>query len=273
MAKETSRLPAYTTIENMLFLLDIFRNKNGDEETSKPLFGKTSSYGVTKSALRSFKLIMEDSCQLAPLGKIISYSNEIQKKGEVFKLVVSYSPYESLLMNIFRENETETETSEMVNFWGRFDKGSTPRNLEDAARLFGTIVEYIELGKFKKGSRGKASRIIWVNEAKQKFEEALSSNNLQTTGLEGIDNEAIETVETPNEEPIEENTEVEEQPANVKGNEVAIGKTPSIITKATYAPNITINVDMSDWTDEKIKSFFKYAYGIFDEDEEQKEEE
>ena len=32
------------------------------------------------------------------------------------------------------------------------------------------------------------------------------------------------------------------------------------------SPHITINVDMSEWSDEKIEIFFKYAYGKFEED-------
>jgi hypothetical protein len=42
-----------------------------------------------------------------------------------------------------------------------------------------------------------------------------------------------------------------------------------LIKKSSNAisfPNITINVDMSDWSDEKIKTFFKYAYGRFEEE-------
>ncbi|HHW01575.1 MAG TPA: hypothetical protein GXX35_01945 [Thermoanaerobacterales bacterium] len=265
MAKETSGLPAYTTIENMLSLLDIFRNKNGDEKTSKPLFGKTSSYGVTKSALRAFKLIQEDSCILTPLGRKISFSNDDEKKDEVLKLIVNYSPYESLLMNIFRENETETEITEIVNFWGKFEKGSTPRNLKDAARLFGTMIEYIGFGKYIKGSGGKATRIVWAPDAKQKFEAVINLSGKSIVEPENLNAEVVEIKEESPEIHVENVRKDEKQTKDIINNETTIDIVPDT-TIRNYTPNINISVDMSSWSDEKIKNFFKYVYGIFEED-------
>ncbi|MEA5058761.1 hypothetical protein SDC9_95114 [bioreactor metagenome] len=34
--------------------------------------------------------------------------------------------------------------------------------------------------------------------------------------------------------------------------------------RVSNLPDITINVDMSDWSDEKMRTFFKYAYGQFE---------
>lgn len=63
--------------------------------------------------------------------------------------------------------------------------------------------------------------------------------------------------------------EQEEQEENIPDVVAANERNVKLIKKpisAVSVPNITINVDMSDWSDEKIKTFFKYAYGKFEED-------
>lgn len=95
--KEDNNLPAYTTADNIILLLDAYKIKNGKEDEAKMIFGKGNSrYSNTKSALRIFELINEDDCNLTNLGRKIAYSNEDEKKVEI-----------------------------ITNFWGRFGQGSS----------------------------------------------------------------------------------------------------------------------------------------------------
>ena len=130
-----------------------------------------------------------------------------------------------------------------------------------------SILEVIEFGKFIKGVKGTATRIEWKTDIKAKI-NCLNQNGPTVTQKEyahtkdqdNIEEGAIDTapVEDGQEEQEENTTDVDANERNGKFIKKPIG--------AASFPNITINVDMSDWSDEKIRTFFKYAYGKFEED-------
>lgn len=275
--RESNSLPAYTSAENILLLLDAYKRKNGKEDEAKIIFGKASSaYTNTKSALRTFGLINENDCEFTTLGRNVAYSEEDEKKQELLHVITSYLPYESILANIFQKgpiNETEIKT--ITNFWGKFGKGSTQRNLAEAAYLFGSMVEYVGLGTYKIGRKGKSSRIEWEADANEIFNKVLtdkdSPSDQNENGIEiPVENieETFSILEPINEQKTVDSTSTYEQPEithEINDDKIV---TPTFIPKLSITPNITINVDMSDWSEEKIKNFFKCAYGIFEEETE-----
>jgi hypothetical protein len=265
MARNSNTLPAGTTQDNMMKLVEIYKRKNTDAE-AKPIFNMTDSvYSCTKSALRSLGLIKEKDCSFTDQGNDIAYSSDEEKREKMLSLLVRYIPYESLLSAIFlRGDVKETDVKYIVNHWGRSKHGSGLRNREDAASLFCSMMEYIGLGKFVKGKGGYVTRIEWGTDASRKFKDVL-----ETVGGAPEEN-TDDTVDNNEEEYVEEQiavaVETGEQAQTAEYNEPTVSVTPKVKTKATFAPNITINVDMSEWDEDKIKSFFKYAYGVFEED-------
>lgn len=131
--------------------------------------------------LRTFNIITESS-DFTDEGCHIAFAdNEDERKDLILKIVLNYPPYESLLYNIAKKRESETEIDSIIGFWGKFGYGSTERNRKDAASLFGNIMEYIGLGIFKKGRGGKhPTRIVW----KPDFESQLQA-------IKGMKNENL----------------------------------------------------------------------------------
>lgn len=272
--KDANVLPAHTTAENLLALLDAYRRKPGKEDEAKVIFGKgTKLYNSTKAALRAFKLINENDCGFTKLGRNVAFSTDEEKKKVLLRFMSSYFPYESLLANILQKSPVaSTESTIIENFWGKFGQGSNQRNLEGASNLFGNMVEYVGLGTYVIGRRGKPTRIEWVSNAADLFNAALAESGAPDEHAEvQVETEEIEEnieVAEPTTEETEEATPSYEQPAVTYEPKPEEKVAPSIITKPFIAPNITINVDMSDWPEEKIKSFFKYAYAKFEEETE-----
>ena len=107
MAVESS-LPAYTTIENILKLIDALRRKNNDEEEAKPLFGMgDTAFRSTKSVLRTFNIIEESNTNFTATGRQIAYAgNDEERKKIILEVIKRYPPYEALLHNIAEKKES-----------------------------------------------------------------------------------------------------------------------------------------------------------------------
>jgi len=122
MTKENkNNLPAYTNVENILSLIEILKRKNKNEDEVKAVFGKSNSvYNNTKSALRAFNLIEDESLEFTDKGRIVAYSQDSDKKFEIMKIVNNFPPYETFLFSLLKKDDiTKTEIDEIVNFWGK----------------------------------------------------------------------------------------------------------------------------------------------------------
>lgn len=281
MAKEKSKntteatsLPAYTTIDNIFRLIEALKRKNCVEKDAKAVFGMGSSaFTNTRSALRTFGIIKEENCEFTDFGLAIAYSKDDDKKAQLQVITKKYLPYESLLINAFQKGfVTETTAEEIINFWGRFKYGSSQRNMSDGATLFMSIIEYLGYGKYVSGRAGKQTRIVWSEGIdKVILGEAEETPVAETTTAEPIETTLlVETTPQSNEE-VEAEQEVQQEivarPNEVMPIQVTPDYNASRATGKTIAvPNITINVDMTTWSEDKIESFFRYAYGLFKEE-------
>ena len=266
MAKTSgNNLPAYSTIDNMLLLLDTLKRKKKEDEV-KAIFGKGgSAYTNTKSALRTLGFIENDSLEFTDKGRKVVYSQDEDRKNEMVKMLVAYPPYEVFLMSLLQKNNLNTtEVDEIVNFWGKANYGSTERNREDGAKLFMSILDYLELGKYVIGRGNNSTRIEWESDIKERIQRLIDLKINYDTCTSHSEQEDIEEVvytennfvdETQGETPIQLTT-ITNGTEKMKAPKMDVVK----------SPHITINVDMSEWSDEKIKIFFKYVYGRFEED-------
>lgn len=260
-----SSLPAYTTVENIILLIDTLKRKNNNEDEVKALFGKASSaYTNTKSALRTFGFIDADSLNFTKEGREAAYSQGNDKKSEMIKVLKSYPPYEVLLYSLLqKEDVSATEIEDITNFWGKASYGSTQRNREDAAKLFMSIVDYCEYGKYVIGRGSNATRIEWSTDIKEKIESLGVEHDPsdipvpESSTFSQMENAFGETTVTASSSKDVPQTES----VNVKSS-----SNFEQSVRTANMPNIVINVDMGDWPDEKIKTFFMYAYGKFEEE-------
>lgn len=257
-----NNLPAYTTVENMLLLLDILKRKKKEDEV-RAIFGKgNTAYTGTKSAVRAFGLIEEDSLELTDKGRTVAYSQEADKKCEIQRVLVSYPSYEVFLLNLLqKENLSSTEVGEIVNFWGKANNGSTERNREDGAKLFMSIIDYLELGRYVVGRGSNATRIEWKDDVKERIRGMFDAQNSSDMLIESKENE-IEEIVVAEKEVHDDTLLCASTPSEI----IIENRKQGYSNNIAKGPHITINVDMSDWNDEKIKLFFKYAYGQFGED-------
>ena len=263
-------LPSGTTAENVLSLINVLKKNNKNEETVKALFKMSPTvYNKTKAALKAFGIIENSSLEFtADIGSVIAYSGEDNKKDEMIRIIKCYEPYE-LVLNSIETSKTETKFTDIdmiKNLWGRAKYGSGDRNRNDGATLFMGVLDYIGFGKYFKGRGSNPTRIKWVSDIKEIISVTQSSTIVEqkeNTGLQNKDTIEASVIDTV---PVAEEQVQEESITDVvTSNERNIKLIKKPIS-AVSVPNITINVDMSDWSDEKIMTFFKYAYGKFEED-------
>lgn len=263
-----NNLPAYTTVENLFSLINVLVKNNKNEESVKALFGLGgSAYTNTKSALKLFGIIENDSLNFTSIGREIAYSGEENQKEEMINIIKCYEPYELVLNSIVtsRSDTKVTEIDIIKNLWGRADFGSGDRNRNDAATLFMSIIDFIEFGSYIIGRGKNPTRIEWVPDIKDKinslYKEDPCEYKRKDANIQVQD--TIEAVVIGDDSFEEESLET--NPIDVIANETNVHPIKQPINAVSF-PNITINVDMSDWSEEKIKIFFKYAYGKFEED-------
>lgn len=254
-------LPAYTKGENLLSLIEILKKNNKNEDAIKAMFNMAkSTYDNTKSALRTFGIIEKDSFEFTEIGREIAYSDEENKRKEFINIVKCYEPYKLVLhsLDIGKEDIKVTDIDTIKNLWGKAGYGSTDRNRNDGATLFMGLIDFVGLGNYKVGRGGSNStRIEWISDIKNKISELFEPE--QESVSQNVDNEneaekeLVELNDTVQNNIIMSIDDCEDK--HLKKQYGMVGRT-----------RININVDMKDWSDEKIKIFFKYVYGKFEEE-------
>ncbi|WP_342416676.1 hypothetical protein NST83_04165 [Paenibacillus sp. FSL R10-2782] len=251
-------LPYGTSWENILKLLEAIKKKQGDEKSIRAVYSGAKIDGARKT-MEILGLI--DGFNFKALGKELAYETNEEKKREIFrKVILNYPPYELFLAKLTEsEFQQETDIENVKNFWGRNDFGASPNNRDEAASVFGSFIELAGLGEFIIGRRGKATRIKWNAEAKKLIDEAHTTTNL----------EAIEETTLKQEVPVDQSSSHDNGSKDNVTDFFPTQKSepsPPNIHSVEVTPNITITVDMSEWDTDKIKAFFKAAYGEFDND-------
>lgn len=260
-------LPSGTTVENLLNLINIIK-KNNKEESIKGLFKLSETvFNRTKSALKSYGIIESDSLSLTVIGREVAFSAEDSKKEEMRRIVKCYEPYELVLksVEISRSDIKVTDIDTIKNLWGRSAYGSGDRNRNEGATLFMSVIDYIGFGKYIIGRSNNPTRIEWAPDINDKY-RALSQENTGIQQKENTNSRSKDIIEVSEIDtiPVEEEQEKNSSAVNIADERVI--KSVNKPVSAVSFPNITINVDMSNWSDEKMKTFFKFAYGKFEED-------
>lgn len=253
---DDTTLPYGTTSDNILKLIDAIKKKEGNEESIKKVYsGK--KLDTTRKSLEIIGII-EEGLTLSNFGRALVFETDEKIKKKIFlERILEFPPYELLLLNIGQQGfPDETDLEVIKSYWGKHSYGSSPNNREEAAVVFGNFLELAGLGQLVVGRRGKNSRIKWNPKVSSLINETARQKENVPIKLED-ENEtvSIENESLPNEDPV---TTIE---SIILPNTVPTSKNNP--TLFNISPNISINVDMSDWEIEKISAFFKAAYGNF----------
>lgn len=254
-SQEDNTLPYGTSGDSMLKLLDAIKKKQGDEKGIRAIYSG-GKFDSTRKSLEVLGII--DGLNLLPIGKELAFETNETKKQDVFlKTILNYPPYEYFLTYIHQAGYSEETDIELVkNFWGRNDYGSSPNNRDEGVSVFCHCIELAGLGEYVVGRRGKTSRIKWSPNTRIKIESAMGA----------LPQAVSEEPEGGEDLPVCEHviTRVNESEPTSAGS-IAKNGEDNFFNKIRIAPNITINVDMSEWDTEKITTFFKAAYGEFND--------
>ncbi len=265
-------LPYGTDDEDILRLIEAIKRKAENEKAIREIYDK-SNFETSRKALETLG-ILDSQFGFSPSGKELAVEKDERRRQKVFlELFLNYPPYGHFLESVSHAGELTITTTESVkDYWWKHNYGTSGNNREDGVVAFGKLLRLAGLGKFVIGRRGKLSRIEWTPDAKTTIESACSVDNDETF-LE-VQHESISSTQ----DDVSGNGFVED--INAADLELSNPKyqaqtkedsSPKMIlpnTTLDVTPNIAINVDMSDWSKEKIIIFFKAAYGMFDDERE-----
>ena len=133
--------------------------------------------------------------------------------------------------------------------------------------LPGKLIQLAGLGKFVTGRRGQPSRVEWNPNAKSLIDTMCNSEAQKQILTKKAANNDFNQVTTIDPAPISNNYPLNTQVSTTEPKDyVEEYSLKSAIPKVI--PSIAINVDMSEWNTDKIITFFKAIYGIFDDSKE-----
>lgn len=264
-------LPYSTDNEDILRLIEAIKKKPDNEKAIREIYNK-SNFETSRKALEVIG-ILDSQLSFSKAGKELAIEREDGCRRELFlKFFLKYPPYGHFLESVSHGGDLSiTETETIKDYWWKHNYGSSGNNREDGVVAFGKLLQLTGLGKFVTGRRGKPSRIEWNPGAKAlidttcAFDDSNSVLEEQLTTASGQE-DVVNVLPILNEDLANIESFVVNSNPYAEQTSLPSGASPS--TTLNFIPNISINVDMSEWDNSKIIAFFKAAYGIFDNDRE-----
>ncbi|MCM1501016.1 MAG: hypothetical protein NC124_21365 [Clostridium sp.] len=251
---EGTALPIGANRDNVEKLLEAVKRKAGDEKGINATYGG-AQFANVKKALDTLGLI-KDYALTEPGRSIIYSTDEEERKKAYLNAVMSYKPYEYCL-NYLAQSKCgkEIKASDVKNYWGKNNYGSSERNREDAFAAFACFLELAGIGELIIGRRGNESRINCSVELDKIIDE-FDANRI--SNVEGSHSERLPVADMDNFTESAAEISVASSEAECEQN-----INPKIHVNSKQQPIVNINVDMSDWNIEKIEAFFKALYGDY----------
>lgn len=265
-------LPYSTDDEDILRLIEAIKRKPDNEKAIRDIYNK-SNFETSRKALEVLG-ILDSQLSFSTAGKELAIERENGLKRELFlKFFLRYPPYGHFLESISHNSDLSiTETESIKDYWWKHNYGSSGNNREDGVVAFGKLLQLTGLGKFVTGRRGKQSRIEWNLDAKALIDAACTFDENNSVSEEQLATTASSQEDTTNAVPVPNDSLANVQSpvldSKIYSEQPSMPRVASPNTTLNVIPNISINVDMSEWDNSKIITFFKAAYGIFDNDQE-----
>lgn len=239
-------LPYKATKENIEKLLDAVVKKQRNEQEIKAIYSG-GKYEECKRTLITLELINKEM-ELTEQGRNIYYSNQNEKEVEWYKVIKNYKPYENFieyLINNRNDDLVEIDAEDVKSYWGKNSYGASDINIQEGVRTFGNILEISNLGKLIKGTNKTNTRLqIDLKEIRRIQNQPVLTNkeNVEEDHKDEKIKDKEENMYEAKEELLPNNFSVQdlENKAYVEENK-------------KIAPNINIDVNMTDWDIDKIE--------------------
>lgn len=261
-------LPYKTDDQDILKLIEAIKRKPDNEKAIKEIYNKTN-FENSRKALEVLG-ILDGRLDFSSQGKELAVERDDSQRERLFlQVFLRYPPYGHFLESVSQANSLSTTDTKMVqDYWWKHNYGSSGNNREDGVVTFGKLCQLAGLGKFVPGRKGLLSRIEWKPEAKALIDSACNSHpEEQTVEEQSIESISTEEASTSDSIPlIDDYSSIAQTFTSEKVNYTSQPQSYHPTPKAI--PNISVSADMSNWETSKIITFFKCAYGIFDDNTE-----
>lgn len=138
-------------------------------------FSEAGFQGTVATA-QALGLLDHETDELTESGREYALShNSDRKRAVLLEAILQYEPYDLLLEAIFDQGYQEETTTQWVETWWSTQKyGNSQRNRNEGSTTFAKLIEYVGLGDFVVGRRGRPSRIEWREDVIERMREARS---------------------------------------------------------------------------------------------------
>lgn len=258
-------LPYKTDDQDVIRLIEAIKRKPDNEKAIKDIYNK-SNFETSRKALEILG-ILDTRLSFSYEGKDLAVERDDSQREKLFlKFILRYPPYGHFLESVSHSsNLSTTDTESVKDYWWKHGYGSSGSNRDEGVVTFGKLVQLAGLGKFVIGRKGQPSRIEWNPNAKPLIDSVCNLEvNEQLTEEQAVDNNINPQVSVTDPSLISNNYSSSTQIPTSETTEYSV-QTSHKYAAPKVIPNISINVDMSNWDIDKITAFFKGAYGLFDD--------
>ncbi len=252
-------LPYRTDWREMSRILEYCKGKGADRSTLDARFGGGESLRETLNALEQLALIERDDTgdvRLTPFGDRLAYApNESERRLILIEAMLGYRPYRYPLERALDEQLTLLDAPWVERIWQVDMRLGQPRNrVEEARTFFFRLADDAGLGTYRRGVRGQTTRLELVGDFGEIVGDLIDEleQRRSSTDPAVLIDPVIEWEAQP---PIDLRQPVRLVPSREERSSAG----------STAETSLSIQVDMSDWSLDKIESFLRMI-GYLDED-------
>ncbi len=158
-------LPYRTSGDDLSRLLDARARGRTLEQIQTLNFSRKALEG-TVTAAAALGFLDVESSELTSVGKEYALANNEDRHRLLIAAMLRFEPFELLLEATVREGAEVTDVRWIETWWNAHGYGSSQTNRAEASSAFARLAEFVGLGAYIQGRRGKDTRIEWHDDAK-----------------------------------------------------------------------------------------------------------
>lgn len=243
MERKEVQLPYRCEWSDVIRLVEHVRARpDADRSHLEARIGKGESFTETLNAAVQFSLIEEKPSGTynltAERGRGLAYAASDDERQQILlQIITTYEPYSVPLERALRDDQDQLESPTVIRIWQvDMSLGQRDTRVKEGVTFFFKLCQEANLGQYVRGYGKRPGRV-----------------ELSASG-QGMFRQALE-LETPQEvvtEPSAEPTEGLAPPGEPK---------EEVTTPPRMGASIQVNVDMTEWDLDKIRSFFRIIRG------------